>query len=535
MNKLNTLSGGGRPRRTVALMMGATLLSKILGMLRSVLMSQRYGTTYQANAFSEALHIPLTFFDLLFGAAVLGCFIPVFNSFGEDKRGAGRFCGAFMTAVLTATGALTLLGFLFAPAVVSLAAPGFDGQTRDLCIRLLRMLFPIVIFTGATYTLVGVMQSGGRYLLPALVSSVSNGCVVVYLAFFDQMAGEAGIYVLALVYLLSWLAQMLTLLIPLWISGQRIRLNMDFRTTAFRRALKTVPPIMIGSWLIPAGLLAGMSFCSLSDVPGAVTVFDYAHTIYLMIAGILTYSICNYVFPLLSRRSTAGDSEGFAGLVRNAVMAAMLIVLPFTAGAAVLSGEGVAILYLRGEFTPADAVYTAQTLRVLIFAMPAFALNELLSRVFYSRNEVRVPMAAALTGIGVNVALATVWALTKGSLFTSMSDVSLIAAANLAGQAASACVLLGASIRRIPGVFDRAFAGRLLIILLFAALSGAVMMGLYRLNGNDPFRAGIVRNIGICAAVFVPGVLSFAPAVWISRRGFGRKAVNEKRSDGFER
>ncbi len=509
-----------RPIRTVAVMMAVTVLSKGMGVLRSMLMASHYGTGMAANAFSEALHIPLTFFDLLFSAAIVGCFVPVYNSFHRDEeKKADEFACIFLNAILLLCGLLALLGIALADPIIGLMAPGFDGETHALAVKLLRMLFPIVLFTAGTYTLVGLMQSKGRYFLPSMVSAVSNGFVILYFLLFDPgVSDQRGIYMLAAAYLAAWLLQFLTLVVPLRCGGFRFRFLLDFKNPALRRALKMTPPIILGSWLTPAGLLIGMGFAStVQDVRGAVTVFDYTNNVYTIIAGIVTYSICNYVFPILSREACSDDTAQFIRTVQSGLRSAFMLVVPVLIGTLVLSGEGISILYQRNEFTAQDAAVTASALRWMAWAMAAFACVELLSRVCYACGAVRIPMTAALCGVAVNVICSAL------AVFVFHASVNGIALANAAGQLAAATVMTVALSRRLPRLFDRELLRSLCRIVLCGLLSAIVMIGLHILIGRDPFASGLLSNVMVTAVVFVSGTAVYLAAARLLRIPFREK------------
>lgn len=500
---------------TVALMIAATLLSKVLGMLRSIMLASHYGTGMEANAFSQASHIPLTFFDLLFSAAIVGCFIPVYNGFREENRAERtRFACTFLNTVLLLCTGLALLGILFAEPIIAWMAPGFDSETAALAVRLLRIMFPMILFTGSTYTLVGIMQSRGKYLLPAAISAISNAAIIVYFLFLDGRFGEASIYYVAIAYLFAWSLQLVTLALPLLRSGDRLKPILDLRNRAFLQSMRMLPAIMIGSWLSPISLLIGLRFSSLTVVPGAVTVFDYANSVYIMIAGTLSYSICNYIFPKLSRLNSAGSSADFATTTQSSLLSALFLVLPFTAGAFLLSEEGVSLLYLRNAFTAADAANTSQALRCLVLAVPAFAIIELLGRVFYARQMPIVPMIAALVGVVCNL-LFTLLLLSVTSL-----GISAVALANALGQYAAAITLLCAVRRKLPGILTSSMLSQFLRMLLCTALAFLVMAFISGLFANQPYQVGSIRNILVLMAVFLPGALVYLGAARLLKINF---------------
>lgn len=485
-------------------MMGATLLSKLLGMARSILFSGPYGTGDCATAFTTASRIPLSFFDMLFSAAILGCFIPVYNSFTREReKEADEFACVFLNAVLLLTGALAAVGIIFAESIVSLIAPALNAEVAALAASLLRIMFPMIIFTGGTYTLVGVMQSKGAFILPAMISTISNVGVVLYLLILNGRLGSNGIFGLAIAYTVSWFIQFATLAIPLVRSGFRFKAVFKFRSPEFIKTLKMAPPIMIGSWLAPIGILLGTYFASFLAVPGAISVFDYSYNIYVIIAGTLTYSICNFVFPSLSRLAAEGDETGFNSTVKKGLTTTLFIVIPFMTAVFVLAGEGVSILYQRGEFNELSVKNTASVLRFMALAMPAFVMIELINRVFYAKSKVNIPMLAAIFGVFSNAVFSYI--LTR---HTSIG-LACIGIGNAVGQIAAALFLIIALALKIKRIIDRELIITIIKIFISGTVSSAVMICIYRFISNSPFDGNILKNILTCIIVFASGVIAY--------------------------
>ena len=485
-------------------MMGATVLSKVLGLLREMLLASAYGAGNPvAEAFSAALTVPSAFFDILFSAAILGCFIPVYNSFKEKSEEAERFACTFLNAIALLTGLLALIGIIFADIIIKIQAPGLEDPA--LAGIILRMLFPMIIFTGMAYTLVGLMQSKGRFFLPALISSISNAGVIVYFIFFNRFFG---VYGLAVAYGLSWVIQFATLAIPLFKDGFRFKAVFDFKDPNFIAALKMVPPIMIGSWLSPMTLLIGKRFAT--PFNGAV-IFDKANQTYIMIAGILVYSICNYVFPTLSRLANEGDEDGFCGTVRTGTSTAMFIILPIMAAVFVLCGEGVSILYQRGEFTAENAAATSELLRIIACAMPAYGLIEIFSRVFYARKMTLYPVIASLCGVGAIFGTCI--------LCTELFGMGLISVAVgvCAGQWVAALALIVSAFIKIKGLITLSFIGSLVRNAVCGIISIGAMWGVSVLMGNDPYGAGLIKNLINCILVFAVGAASYLMSAFLLR------------------
>jgi len=506
-----------RPVIIVALMMGATVLAKLLGMLRTILLASNYGTGMEASAFSIASRVPLTFFDLLFSSAILGCFIPVYNSFGEDSDGASKFASSFLSIVFLATGALSIVGILGADTIVSWLAPGLSPETADLAVRILRIMFPMIVFTGSTYTLVGVMQSRGNFLLPAFISSISNAGVIVYFLFFD---GFFGIYGLAIAYIVSWIIQLLTLVIPLKCAGVKLLSGANLKNPALFKAVKMSLPVMVGSWLAPVGLLAGTFFSTFICENGNV-LFEYAVNAFTMAAGILTYSICNYLFPSLAKLSSDTHNEEFLETARSGIIPSAAIILPFTAALTLLSGECIAAMYMRGDFTSADALSVASLLCVLVLSMPAFSSIEIFSRIFYAKSMPWIPMVSAGVGILANVTSASVM------VFGFDAGMNAVGISYSIGLYASAAILVIFSLAKLKGLYNKVFGVSVLKVLLATAAFTCVSCIIYKLIGNDPYSVPTIRNILVAAIVFVPAAAVYVLLIkftGVFKNGIRRKS-----------
>lgn len=492
---------------TVAAMILATLLSKLLGMLRQVMIASALADSMEGVAFAAASKIPFAIFDMLFSAAVLGSFIPIYKgSLAKEPERARKFSASFLTCIAVVTAGIAVLGMIFSRQILFLAAPKLDGETAALAAGLLRIMFPAMIFAGTAYTLVGILQSHESFILPSLVSAFSNLVIIGYLFLFRDVSGAAAAYGLAAAYLVSWTVQFLTLAVPLIKRHRFPRPRADFGNPDLRLSVKRSLPVMLGSWLIPVGTLTATFFSSYIDMQtsgAAIVVFDYAFSVYSIIAGILTYGVCNFIFPKLSEKSAAGDTAGFAGTVRTGFFAALAMILPVAAGTFILSGEGIRLLYLRGDFTEELAAAVAASLRVLTVAMPAYCVIELLSRVFYSCGREKYPMYAAVAGMITGI-LSSLLFLAADSL-----TVTTVALSNAIGQVAAALLLLFFCRGVIPDMIRKEDIKKAAGTAFSFALSAAAMAALHRFLIRKIVNFALLGNFIIIAIVFLTGIVVY--------------------------
>ena len=389
--------------RTISWVMLITLAGKLLGLFRDRMLAVRYSMGPEASAFFTASRIPRVFFDAVFASAIAGCFIPVFSECMEKKgkREAFAFAGNFLASILLLTGAITALGMVFPQPLVSLFADFEDPGTAALAASLTRILFPTVLFSGLAFSLVGILQAQGRFTAPALMSVASNLVIILYFLFFDS---RLGIYGLAAAYLLGWLLQALIQLPSLRSLDFRCRLRLDLRSMEMRKVFSLMAPVMVSTWVQPINLVINARFGSRLYGGGGVAVLEYSTNLYLVIAGVFVLSVTNVIFPKLSRLTAGGQEENFRDTLRRTLRGTLLLVLPMSAGLMAVARPLVSLLYGGGRFDAFSVDVTASALKWLSLGMAGYAVQNILSRACFAKQNGRTPLLAGVVSIGVNLA-----------------------------------------------------------------------------------------------------------------------------------
>lgn len=503
---------------TIFAMIAATLLSKALGMVRTMMTAWILGDSTEAVAFAAASKIPSAVFDFLFSAAILGCFIPMYNSARErSKKDSDEYASAFITAVMAACALLALIGIIFARAIISAAAPKISAEATSVAVKLLRIMFPAMIFTAGAYTLTGILQSVGNFILPAMISAVSNIFMIAYLVIFKD---SFSIYIFALVFTLSWILQFLTLAFPLIAKKEMPKINFHFKNESLISSAKRIPNIMASSWLIPACILIASFFSSFVSET-AFVAYDYSNNVYSIISGVAVYGVGNFVFPSLSRFSARNDASSFTRAARKAISSIMFIILPVFAATLALAGDGIEFLYLRGNFTEELAQLCSSSLRFLSFAMPACAVSEILGRMFYAAGKTKQPMYATVSAI--------IAAIISDILLVLVFKVGLIgiSLSFAIAQTTQTAVLLVAAKKHFPEVFRGISPAGIANAVLSFAISLLVMIILER---KFPIFEVMGKSAAIflkIAIVFMSGVVVYLLYIFVSNF-LKRKIFTEK-------
>ena len=218
----------------------ATMLAKVMGMVRDIFFAGNYGTGIEASAFLNASRIPLLFFDLTLGAAILSTFIPVFNRYLEkgDKKGAFDFSNSFINLVVIISTAFCIIGVIFAKNLADFIAPGMSVEARTLTSQLLMVLLPTTIFTSLAFAFVGILQSFDEFNIPAIISLVSNLAVIIYLLFLNKTYGIFGV---AVAMLIGWSLQVFVQIPSLIKKGYRYRFILNLRNDGILDVFITLP------------------------------------------------------------------------------------------------------------------------------------------------------------------------------------------------------------------------------------------------------------------------------------------------------
>ncbi len=390
--------------KTAGFMIFATMLAKITGMLREILFASLYGTGGQAAAFLTASRIPLLFFDITLGAAISSSFIPVFNDYLEknERDKAGRYANTFINLIVLITSFFCVIGMFLARPLTGIIGSGLGVFEKNLAAQLVVILFPTMIFTALAYAITGILQSYGEFNIPAAISLVSNGIMVLYLLLVKDRLGIHGVAVCMLV---AWGFQVLVQLPSLRKKKFRYQFVLDFKSDGIKKTIALALPILISSWVQPINSTVNIYLASFLNEGQAVAALDYANKLYIIFVGVLTYAVSNLIFPSISRLAASERKEELASVISKALKVVFAIILPVMILFLLLRTPIVRIVYERGEFNAQSTALTASALLFYSLGMVGFALTEILNKAFYALKNGKTPMSVAMIGIAINIFL----------------------------------------------------------------------------------------------------------------------------------
>ena len=518
----NTSQNNTKAAKTVSLMAIIILLAKAMGLLREVLVANIYGQGAESDILNTATQIPLLFFDMVLGVAILSTFVPIFNKYIEKdgKQAAFDFANNFASIVGLIATFIAVAGIIFAQPLVKLMVPGYaeiPGKVEQTA-ALLRILFPSIAFTAMAYIAVGILQSFGEFTIPSLISVVSNGVMIAYLLIFGNKLGLMGV---AVSMLIAWILQLVIQIPHLIKFKYNYRFKFDLKDSGIKEAALIALPVLISSWVQPLCNVINMSFgSSLGD--GAVSALNWANKIYIIMVGVFAYAITNFIFPKLSRLSNNNDAE-FADVTRTSVGFIVFIIALVAALFLALSAPIISVVFERGAFTEDAVKITGEALFYYSFGMIGYAICEVLNKSFYALSDGKTPMVASIIGIAVNFVFAFLLAevLKRG--------VGGLALASAVSSLAIALCLMVMINKRRANVINKVFYINLVKILVCAGLAYLTAKALdifaVSLSGNT-----VLTLIRLCICA-IPSVVVYVLSAYLLKVNEIQTALNTFRKD----
>jgi putative peptidoglycan lipid II flippase len=454
-----------------------TIFAKLSGLLRVSLFANLFGTSAEADMFFAASRLPTLFFELALGAAILSTFIPIFNKkLVKNKDEANLFANNYINIVTFFSFIICMLGIIFSRQIVSVMF-GFDYETTIVVAEILRILFPVVIFTALAFMSVGILQSFGEFNIPAAISLVSNMVMILYFLIFGRDFGIAGI---AIAMLIGWSLQFLIQIPSLIKKGFRYKIYMNFKDPAMGEVVKLGFPVLISSWVHPINVMLNVMFASRiivdgNTAEGYIAGLDFANTLYIIGVGVFTLAVTNFIFPKLSRLNAEGNTEGFSQTVKTSISYLTYAVIPIMALFIALSTPIIQMLFEYGEFDANSVAITTSALTFYSLGMIAYSITEVLNRTFFAMRDSKTPMFASITGVLCNLALSAYL------MFVVKLGIWALALSAAFGISVTAIILMSVIAKRKRGILDGGFLANLFKTIICGA--GAAVTAIHAYAG----------------------------------------------------
>lgn len=504
---------------TAGFMAAATLAAKVLGLVRDSLIAAFFATGMQADAFMAASKLPTTLFDMVVGGVISATFIPVFSDVitKENKDSAVKFANKFVTMIFMITVIISLFGIIFADPLVNMIAPNYTGDKHDLTVQLTSIMFPMIIFTGLAFSFVGLLQSFGEYNIPSIISLVSNLAIIIYFAIFGKKFGVTG---LAVTMVIAWSLQVAVQIPSLIKFKYKYKPDFKLKDKYIKQALMLAGPMLISTWVQPLYTIINSRLAS--GIDGAYSALEYANRLYIIVTGVFSFVVTNLIFPKLSRANASENKEEAHTLIMTSIKGIAIIILPLTAGFMILARPVTSIIYEHGNFAAEQVLSVSGALRCYSVGMIGLAINEILSKTFFSMQDSRTPMINSIISMVFNIVAAYV-------LFNFI-DIKGLALAAAGGSICNAILNAVCLIRKYPDMMKKNDFSGVVKIIAASAVMAAIVFAVYRLI--SPLFSGFVGNIVICAVCGILGVAVYGAMLIMLRVEEIQKLLPHKKQKG---
>lgn len=457
-----------RIARSAGLISLATLVSRVLGVVRDVTYAWLFGAGDQMDAFNVAFRMPNLVRDLFAEGAMTAAFVPTFTRYltRQGREAAWRLGNLVLTALVLATATVVVAGIVFAAPLTSLFASGF-GQVEgklELTVLLTRVMFPFLTLVAIAVAFMGMLNSLGHFFVPALSPAVFNvGAVIGAVALVPLMPllGWHPTVGLALGTLLGGLGQAVTQWPALRREGFRFRPRVNLADPGLREVMLLMVPGTVGLAAVQINQFVNTVLAT-GQGTGAVSWLNYAFRIIYLPIGLFGVSIATAAIPAIAGMAARDDRDGLRATVSRGLRLMLVLNVPATLGLMVLASPIVALIFERGSFTSSDTPATAAALLFYAPGLLGYSIVKIVSPTFYALKDSRTPVLVSALSVAVNVAL--------NLLLVQVLGYRGLALGTAISAMVNGLVLLALLRRRIGGIDERH------LLASFARILGASLV-----------------------------------------------------------
>ncbi len=440
-----------------------TLISRITGFARDVVLSHFFGATPIADAFFVALRIPNFFRRLFAEGAFNQAFVPVLVRYRE-QGGAPlyRFVSAMSGNLAAAVTIVVILGVIFAPWVTLVFAPGFHGTERfDLTADMLRITFPYLAFVSMVAFFGAILNAHHQYAVPAITPVLLN-IVLLVAASLGWMHSQQPVFVLAWGVFVAGLVQWLFQIPSLHRIGLLVLPEVNLKHEGAKQVGRLLVPAVLASSVSQINTLIDTVLAS-TLIEGSVSWLYYSDRLLELPIGLVAVALGTVLLPNLSRLDANEDHAGFSATLDWGMSLALMLGIPAGTALYLLADALIATIYFHGELSAYDVKMAALSLRAFAAAVLPLVMVKILAPAYFAREDTTTPFRIGLVAIGANIVF-------NLSVFSWFGHVGLAM-----GTAVSSCINAYLLTR---GLFARGLyqPGRRCKIALLRALAGALVM-----------------------------------------------------------
>lgn len=399
------------------------ILAKITSFIAEAVLAAYLGTTYQSDAYYMVNSIQLVVYPML-SVGIWKVFLPIYKE--EITHGLQDEAATLTNKVITFFSAVSFLAvgllILLAKYVVSMVAPGFEGETKELCIKLVRISAPMYFFIVSAAVYASILQANNKFLGSQIREVASHIPTILAAVFFFK---RFGIEAMAIALVVGSAVRFLIEL-PFVNWGYRFKPDFKFRSKEFGLMLKRLPSALISEGVVQLNTLIDKVMASMLP-EGTISALNYGYKLMSVFSGLLSTAIATALYPQMIELIALKKEEELSKLVVKIINIFCILMIPVTVACVLFRTELVAAVFQRGSFTAESTALTSGVFALYCVGIFFIACNTIITNLFYGYGNTKTPMLISIANLVINVVLnlvlITLWGINGLALATSLSAI----------------------------------------------------------------------------------------------------------------
>lgn len=388
-------------KKIAILLMFITILTKLLGFARDIILSYFYGASNISDVYLISLTIPMVIFKFISVGIATG-YIPMYSRI-EKNHGvkiAYKYTNNLINILLIICTIMVTLGLLFTEQIVKIFASGFEGETLVLAVKFTKVSLFAIYSVGLINIFNALFQIKGRYLISAIGAIPLNLFYILSIFY----SAKSNIMILPIGSLMAVIAQLLFLIFFIGKTGYRYQFIIDLKDKHIKNMMFLALPVIIGVSVDQINILVDRTIAS-QITEGGISALNYANRLNLFVQGVFVMTITTILYPKISKLAAENNITELKKSVLNSINAINILLVPATVGFMVFAEELVGLLFGRGAFDSKALYLTSYALFFYSIGMIGYGLREVLTRTFYSLQDTKTPMINATISMVLNIIL----------------------------------------------------------------------------------------------------------------------------------
>lgn len=376
-------------------------LGHFLSFVKEAVIANYFGVSAAVDAYTIAIQIPVLLFSFV-SVAIQSVVVPVYSDIliNKNKQTADRYIHSLLTLLLIITSILVIIGEVASHPIVYLFSPGFDRQTHDLCVKLLRVSFPTLVFSIVSQVLVAVLNVHKRFIWPSFAVYFLNFGIIGIVVWMHSTMGILS----ACVGQFLGDALRCLFLVLLALKVYHFRIDCHFKNEEVEKTLKMSVPVLWSISIAEVNAMINRMVGSFLFV-GSIASLTYANKINTVLMQLFISAITTVVYPLFAESSASNDIKQLNHRVNLTLSAYALFIVPLMCGVFVFKKEIIEVAFARGAFDMNAVSLTQSILGWYTIGMLFMSFRNTLTNVFYSLKDTKTPAVNATIGVIINIVL----------------------------------------------------------------------------------------------------------------------------------